>query len=127
MVVGVSGAKLTRRGRAAMQLALEVLRRDVRMSASIDLWSGAPITDSIKTFEVAGLFDLIRALAARLRADAGDCGPWRCGDCDRECHPDDDHCFVGCLADDLGSPMVPHRRIAPLWEQAGLAFPEVRP
>lgn len=121
---GEAPKPLTRRERAALTLALEVLRRSVgedrRWKSGIlaethVAWRA--ISDGARRNVFAGVGDVeprvIRArlalwLRARLRADRGDCGP-----CEHGVGPHRVR-LTNCPPWCFGS-----RRITPLWQRAG--------
>jgi hypothetical protein len=125
--------KLTRRDRAAMQLALEVLRNHRRFPAvglgqaadvlgygppRLEEWA-APARWSNRSPRSARLLRARLALYLRavLRADAGHYVEWRCSVCGEEAYASARFCY----RDGDGPnaiPMEPHRRITPLWERA---------
>lgn len=134
---------LSRRERCAMQLALEVLRSepleaepaltDALVVLGIAHDHGSALCGVI---ERAGRWSrwphamwgmerrerLIRArlalyLRARLRADRGDCGLWKCTTCVTAVLP-----TKHCPFCERGRPRgEQHRRITPLWQRAGEA------
>ena len=118
-----------------MQLALEVLRAGalvpwsdeggLRGWADVDdaLRIGGPVTRVIRWSLRGDDSRLLRArlallLRAMLRADAGDFGRWVCPGCGEECYEAARYCYRDGTGE-LARPMVPHRRITPLWELAG--------
>lgn len=138
--------RLTRRERAAMQLALEVIRLDVGRAehAPVEAWlslSGA--SSALRMGEArtvlpvpfapllppgwtltddSGPIRLIRArlalyLRARLRADRGDCGRAWCPGCERRV-PLHHVSARHCLTVHGGRRTRLSRRITPLWQLA---------
>ena len=127
---------LSRRDRCAMALALECCRADGDPADT--LYYGGPMATLLAEAHTECSLELhdpwmermtdtreVRLLNARialllramLRADRGDFGPWRCGECGGECERRDDHCYrIG--EGELAIPMTPTRRIRPIWEIA---------